>query len=481
VTRYEPTIGLEVHAQIHTRSKMFCGCPVVEDTGNLEPNTYVCPVCTAMPGVLPVVNQQAVEIAVQTGLALGCTIPPVNRFARKSYFYPDLPKGYQVSQYALPVAVDGELTFDVAGAQRTVRIRRAHLEEDAGKLYHGNGGSRVDLNRAGVPLLEIVSEPDMHSPEEARAYGEALRQILVYLEVNSGNMERGVMRFEANVSVRPSRSDEMGARHEVKNLNSFRALHDSIAHEINQQIQTLEGGGVVEQQTMGWNEVEGVTVPQRGKEFAHDYRYFPEPDIPPIEVSREEVEALRDALPELPRAKQSRFVGEYSLTDYDARVLVEDKAVADTFERVIEAGAPPKQAANWITGELFRLLKARGRSIADIKTSPEQLAELIDLVERDTINQTTAKDVLEQMVETGRAARPIVEEQGLAQMSDQAEVRSIVAQVLDRNPEQVQEYLAGKHQVIGWFIGRIMRATRGKANPQLARDLLTEQLEIRRG
>jgi len=481
VTRYEPTIGLEVHAQIHTRSKMFCGCPVVEDTGNLEPNTYVCPVCTAMPGVLPVVNQQAVEIAVQTGLALGCTIPPVNRFARKSYFYPDLPKGYQVSQYALPVAVDGELTFDVAGAQRTVRIRRAHLEEDAGKLYHRNGGSKVDLNRAGVPLLEIVSEPDMHSPEEARAYGEALRQILVYLEVNSGNMERGVMRFEANVSVRPSRSDEMGARHEVKNLNSFRALHDSIAHEINQQIQTLEGGGVVEQQTMGWNEVEGVTVPQRGKEFAHDYRYFPEPDIPPIEISREEVEALRDALPELPRAKQSRFVGEYSLTDYDARVLVEDKAVADTFERVIEAGAPPKQAANWITGELFRLLKARGRSIADIKTSPEQLAELIDLVERDTINQTTAKDVLEQMVETGRAARPIVEEQGLAQMSDQAEVRSIVTQVLDRNPEQVQEYLAGKHQVIGWFIGRIMRATRGKANPQLARDLLTEQLEIRRG
>ena len=481
MTRYEPTIGLEVHAQIHTRSKMFCGCPVVEDTGNLEPNTYVCPVCTAMPGVLPVVNQQAVEIAVQTGLALGCTIPPVNRFARKSYFYPDLPKGYQVSQYALPVAVDGELTFDVAGAQRTVRIRRAHLEEDAGKLYHRNGGSKVDLNRAGVPLLEIVSEPDMHSPEEARAYGEALRQILVYLEVNSGNMERGVMRFEANVSVRPSRSDEMGARHEVKNLNSFRALHDSIAHEINQQIQTLEGGGVVEQQTMGWNEVEGVTVPQRGKEFAHDYRYFPEPDIPPIEISREEVEALRDALPELPRAKQSRFVGEYSLTDYDARVLVEDKAVADTFERVIEAGAPPKQAANWITGELFRLLKARGRSIADIKTSPEQLAELIDLVERDTINQTTAKDVLEQMVETGRAARPIVEEQGLAQMSDQAEVRSIVAQVLDRNPEQVQEYLAGKHQVIGWFIGRIMRATRGKANPQLARDLLTEQLEIRRG
>ena len=481
MTTYEPVIGLEVHAQIHTRSKMFCGCPVVEDTGDLEPNTYVCPVCTAMPGVLPMVNRKAIDIAVQTGLALGCSIPPLNRFARKSYFYPDLPKGYQISQYALPVAVDGELVFEVDGAERTVRIRRAHLEEDAGKLYHGNGGSRVDLNRAGVPLLEIVSEPDMHSPEEARAYGEALRHILVYLGVNSGNMERGVMRFEANISVRPVSDDEMGARHEVKNLNSFRALYESIAYEIDHQIQTLEAGGVIEQQTMGWNEVEGVTVPQRGKEFAHDYRYFPEPDIPPVDISGDQVEALRRELPELPRAKRTRFVREYGLTLYDANVLVEDKAVADTFERVAEAGASPKQAANWITGELFRLMKAQDRSIVQIRISPEQLAELIDLIESNTINQSTGKDVLEQMLETGRSAPAIVDEQGLAQISDRSALKETVADVVDRNPEQVQEYLAGKHQVIGWFIGRIMRATRGKANPQLARDLITEELETRRG
>jgi len=481
VTSYEPVIGLEVHAQIHTRSKMFCGCPVVEDTGDLKPNTYVCPVCTAMPGVLPMVNRRAVEIAVQTGLALGCSIPPLNRFARKSYFYPDLPKGYQISQYALPVAVDGELTFDVEGVEQTVRIRRAHLEEDAGKLHHGNGGSRVDLNRAGVPLLEIVSEPDMHSPEEARAYGEALRQVLVYLGVNSGNMERGVMRFEANVSVRPAGSQKMGPRHEVKNLNSFRALYESIAHEIEHQIQTLEAGGVLEQQTMGWNEVDGITVPQRGKEFAHDYRYFPEPDIPPVEIMREEVAALRDALPELPRAKRARFISEYGLTDYDAQVLVEDKIVADTFERVAEAGAPPKQAANWITGELFRLLKEEGRSIDQIDTSPQQLAELINIVEHDTINQSTGKDVLEQMVRTGRSAPAIVEEQSLSQISDRSALSEVVAAVVDQNPKQAQDYLAGKHQVVGWFIGQIMRATRGKANPQLARDLLTKELETMRG
>jgi aspartyl-tRNA(Asn)/glutamyl-tRNA(Gln) amidotransferase subunit B len=321
----------------------------------------------------------------------------------------------------------------------------------------------------------------MHSPEEARAYGEALRQILVYLGVNSGNMERGVMRFEANVSVRPAGSGQMGARHEVKNLNSFRALYESIAYEIEHQIQTLEAGGVIEQQTMGWNEVDGVTVPQRGKEFAHDYRYFPEPDIPPVEITHEEVEALRDTLPELPRAKQTRFISQYGLTDYDARLLVEDRAVADTFERAVEAGAPPKQAANWITGELFRLLKDVDKAIAEIETSPEQLAELIDLVERDTINHSTAKDVLEQMVRTGRAAPLIVEEQGLAQISDQEALEGIVAEVVEQNPDQVQDYLAGKHQVIGWFIGRIMRATRGKANPQLARDLLIEELEAQRG
>lgn len=479
--RYEPVIGLEVHAQIHTASKMFCGCPVMEDTGDLEPNTYVCPVCIAMPGVLPVVNERAIEIAVQTGLALHCDIPPLNRFARKSYFYPDLPKGYQISQYALPIAVDGHLTFEVKEVERKVGIRRAHLEEDAGKLYHQDGVSKVDLNRAGVPLLEIVSEPDMRSAEEARAYGEALRDILVYLGVNSGNMERGVMRFEANISVRPAGSEEMGARHEVKNLNSFRALYDSIRYEIEHQISVLESGGQIEQQTMGWNEVEGVTVPQRGKEFAHDYRYFPEPDIPPLEISREEVAALRRQLPELPRAKQTRLIADYGLSVYDAEVLVSDRDIAEYFERVVEAGAAPKEAANWITGELFRLMKEFNRPIDSIKTSPEALAALIALVEQDTVNKSTAKDVLQEMVVSGRDPDAIVAEQGLAQISDAGQLQDVIARVLDQHPEQVEEYLSGKEQVVGWFIGRVMRATRGKANPQLARELLRNQLEARRG
>ena len=478
--QYEPVIGLEVHAQIHTRSKMFCGCPVVEDTGNLEPNAYICPVCTAMPGVLPMVNERAIEIAIHTGLALGCDIPPLNRFARKSYFYPDLPKGYQISQFALPVAVDGEVTFDANGREHRVRIRRAHLEEDAGKLYHQGEYSKVDLNRAGVPLLEIVSEPDMHSPEEARAYGEALRQILVYLGVNSGNMEHGVMRFEANVSVRPRGSEEMGARHEIKNLNSFRSLYESVAYEIEHQIRILESGGRIDQQTMGWNEEDGVTVPQRSKEFAHDYRYFPEPDIVPIEVSRDQVAELRETLPELPRDRRARFIGEYDLTAYDAELLAEEKPVADFFERVVQGGAPPKQAANWISGELFRLMKALDRSVDELATAPRDLAGLIRLVETNTINQSTAKEVLERMVTTGQSAQTIVDQQGLAQISDSAELRQIVQQVLQENPEQVEEYLQGKEQVLGWFIGRIMGATRGKANPQLARSLLQDTLEKNR-
>ena len=479
--RYESVIGLEVHAQIHTHTKMFCGCLVKEDTGDLEPNTYVCPICTAMPGVLPVVNQHAVEIAIKTGLALHCDIPPLSRFARKSYFYPDLPKGYQISQYALPLAVEGYLEIESNGQEKRIGIQRAHLEEDAGKLYHEDGVTRVDLNRAGVPLLEIVSEPDMRSAEEARAYGEALREILVYLGVNSGDMERGVMRFEANVSVRSAGSERFGARHEIKNLNSFRALYESIIYEIEHQVSVLEEGGQIEPQTMGWNEVDGVTVPQRGKEFAHDYRYFPEPDIPPLKTSREEVEALRNQLPELPKQKRARFTTQYGLSNYDATLLVEDKAVADYFERVVEAGVGAKQAANWITGEVFRLMKSADREMGISRIPAEALAELIKLVEEDTINQSTGKDVLTEMFNTGRRARDIVSERGLAQISDAAELNNIITRTVEENPEQVEEYLAGKKQVLGWFIGQVMRATRGKANPQLARELLEEQLEAKRG
>jgi len=479
--RYEPVIGLEVHAQIHTHSKMFCGCLVKEDTGDLEPNAYVCPICTAMPGVLPVVNRRAVEIAIKTGLALHCDIPPLSRFARKSYFYPDLPKGYQISQYALPLAVDGYLEIESDGEEKCIGIHRAHLEEDAGKLYHEDGVTKVDLNRAGVPLLEIVSEPDMRSAEEARAYGEALREILVYLDVNSGDMERGVMRFEANVSVRPIGSKELGARHEIKNLNSFRALYESILYEIDHQVSVLEGGGEIEPQTMGWNEVDAVTVPQRGKEFAHDYRYFPEPDISPLKTSRDQVEALRNHLPELPKEKRARFTTQYGLSNYDATLLVEERAVADYFERVVEEGVDAKQAANWITGELFRLMKTADREMGIDRVPAQALAELIRLVEEDTINQSTGKDVLVEMFNTGRRAGDIVSERGLAQISDTEALSQVVTQTLDDNPEQVEEYLTGKRQVLSWFIGQVMRATQGKANPQMARGLLEEQLEAKRG
>ena len=479
--RYEPVIGLEVHAQIHTHSKMFCGCLVKEDTGDLEPNAYVCPICTAMPGVLPVVNRRAVEIAIKTGLALHCDIPPLSRFARKSYFYPDLPKGYQISQYALPLAVDGYLEIESDGEEKCIGIHRAHLEEDAGKLYHEDGVTKVDLNRAGVPLLEIVSEPDMRSAEEARAYGEALREILVYLDVNSGDMERGVMRFEANVSVRPIGSKELGARHEIKNLNSFRALYESILYEIDHQVSVLEDGGEIEPQTMGWNEVDAVTVPQRGKEFAHDYRYFPEPDIPPLKTSRDQVEALRNQLPELPKEKRARFTTQYGLSNYDATLLVEERAVADYFERVVEEGVDAKQAANWITGELFRLMKTADREMGIDRVPAQALAELIRLVEEDTINQSTGKDVLVEMFNTGRRAGDIVSERGLAQISDTEALSQVVTQTLDDNPEQVEEYLTGKRQVLSWFIGQVMRATQGKANPQMARGLLEEQLEAKRG
>ena len=420
---YEPVIGLEVHAQIHTKSKMFCSCPVMEDTGDLEPNTYVCPICAAMPGVLPVINRQAVEIAIMTGLALNCEVPEFSRFARKSYFYPDLPKGYQISQYNPvfpPLTMNGYLEIETEDGKKRIGVNRAHLEEDTGKLYHvGAGVSHVDLNRAGVPLLEIVSEPDMRSVEEAIAYATNLYAILVYLGVNAGDMEKGMVRFEANISVRPVGTDQMNPRHEIKNLNSFRALARSTAYEIEDQISTMEAGGTVVQQTMGWDEARNITVPQRSKEYADDYRYFPEPDLPILGISREWVEELRAQLPELPDAKQARFIDEYALTEYDANLLVEDRAVAGYYEAVVASGeVAPKVVANWVTGALFGLMNESNRKIGEIQVSPEALAELIGLVEDSTINTNTGKEVLGEMFASGRGAREIVEERGLAQISD---------------------------------------------------------------
>jgi aspartyl-tRNA(Asn)/glutamyl-tRNA(Gln) amidotransferase subunit B len=481
MTEYEAVIGLEVHAQVHTSSKMFCPCPVVDDTGDIEPNTSVCPVCTAMPGVLPVINRRAIELAVMTGLALNCEIPPVSRFARKSYFYPDLPKGYQISQYALPLCVDGYLDIETTDGIRRIGITRAHMEEDTGKLYHVGGTTLVDFNRAGVPLLEIVSEPGMRSVEEVRAYARKLHSIIVYVGVNAGDMEKGVMRFEANVSVRPKGSPELNPRHEIKNLNSFRALTRSVTFEIADQIATLGQGGTVTQQTMGWDEARGVTVPQRSKEQAHDYRYFPEPDLPPLEMSREYVETLRSSVPELPDAKRARLVSEYGLSDYDVSLLVADKAVADYFETAIESGkATPKTISNWITGELFRLMKESDKSITAVAVPPEDLVSLIELVRDGTVSQSTAKDVLSEMFATGRTASDIVSDRGLKQVSDADTLSVLIDQVVTENPEQVAAYLEGKEQLVGWLIGQVMKATQGQANPQVVRTLLRERLESRK-
>jgi aspartyl-tRNA(Asn)/glutamyl-tRNA(Gln) amidotransferase subunit B len=460
---------------------MYCDCPVVEDVGDLDPNTYTCPVCLALPGTLPVVNRRAVEYGMMTALALNCTIQPVNVFSRKSYFYPDLPKGYQISQYDLPLSRDGHLEIETETGAKRIGVTRVHLEEDTAKLHHLRGGALVDYNRAGVPLLEIVSEPDMRSVEDVKAYATALRDILIYLGVNSGDMEKGVMRFEANVSIRPEGSDELGTRTEIKNLNSFRALTRGVAYEIERQIEVVEAGGAIAQQTLGWDESEEYTYPQRSKEYAHDYRYFPEPDIPPLEISEAWIEDVRAEIPELPLAKKRRLVEIYGIRPYDANLLVEKRAVADYFEEAAqlaqERDLDPQDVVNWLTGELFRLMNETGAAIDEIKVTPEHLAALVDLRQKDIVNTTAAKQVLEEIFESGEEPQAVVDRLGLAQISDTDALSTVVAKVIEENPKQVGQYLDGKHAVIGWFIGQVMKATRGKANPQEARTLLQKQLE----
>jgi len=428
-------------------------------------------------------------MTILTGLALNCEINPIAAFARKNYFYPDLPKGYQISQLALPFGVNGYLEIETESGVRRIGINNVHLEEDTGKLYHVDGGvSLVDFNRAGVPLIEIVSEPDMHSVEEVRAYATRLHSILVYLGVNSGDMEKGVMRFEASVSVRPAGSDALNPRHEIKNLNSFRALTRATTYEIGRQIEILETGGRVTQQTVGWNEAREQTYVQRSKEYAEDYRYFPEPDLPPLEIGREWVEELQAQLPELPDAKRRRFIADYGLSEYDTGVLVADRDVADYYEAAVAAAAGAadprtvsRTVANWITGALFRLMKETRAEIGAVRVSPRALAELIGLVEDGVITPGTGKEVLAEMFVSGRSGRRIVEERGLAQISDAAALERIVAQVLEENPRQVGQYLDGKVQLLGWLMGQVMKATQGKANPQVVRQLLQTRLEARRG
>lgn len=472
---YEAIIGMEVHAELLTQSKMFCRCSA--NFFGAEPNTLTCPVCTGMPGVLPVINQKAVEYAIMAALALNCEIAQDSVFSRKNYFYPDLPKAYQISMYDLPLSRNGWLEIEVDGHSKRIGIERVHLEEDTAKLLHIGGYSLVDFNRSGVPLIEIVSRPDMRSADEAYAYLTKLRQILRYLGVSSGDMEKGAMRCEANVSLRPVGSTEYGTKVEVKNLNSFRSVKLALDYEIQRQSRILDGGGRIEQVTMGWDESRGMTVVQRSKEYAHDYRYFPEPDLPPLSISQEWVEGIKSRLPELPEARRGRFMAEYGLSAYDASVLTADKAIADYFEACVKAYPQAKTVSNWITGELFRLLKETETPVEEVKVTPAALAELLTLVEKGVINQNTAKTVLEEMFRSGRAAAEIVAEKGLAQISDADELGRVIDEVIAAHPGEVAEYRAGKEPLLGWFVGQVMKATRGKANPQLVTSLLKEKLQ----
>ncbi|RPJ50701.1 MAG: Asp-tRNA(Asn)/Glu-tRNA(Gln) amidotransferase subunit GatB [Chloroflexi bacterium] len=513
---FEAVIGLEVHAELSTKSKMFCSCPVVDST-QAEPNVAVCPVCGGMPGVLPVINEQAVAYGIKVALALECQVANTSIFARKNYFYPDLPKGYQISQYEYPLAEHGRLRIQTSQSERDIRIRRVHLEEDTGKLTHvdprpgevaaqgnqadpadiGNvagsgakseGYSLVDLNRAGVPLLEIVSEPDMHTLEEVRAYSEGLRAILRYLGVNSGDMEKGVIRFEANVSVRPAGSQVLGTRVEIKNLNSFRALERATAYQIEQQIAQIQAGKAIAQETLGWDDARAVTYSQRSKEEAHDYRYFPEPDLPPLVVEQDWIERIAATLPELPFARARRFMQQYELSLADANLLASDRLVADYFEATAtfacadnrgDGAVPPRMVANWITGEIFSWLNLSGHTIQEVRVPPAGLAELLRLAKRD-INLNTAKNVLSEMLETGKTAPQIIQERGLKQISDAGFIAGLVQTVLQDHPQELASYLAGKETLSNWFYGQVMRAAKGQANPPVLRSELERQLAERK-
>ena len=478
---YTADIGLEVHAELQTQSKMFCGCPVLDST-RAEPNTAVCPVCAGMPGSLPVVNGQAVAFGLRVALALDCEINAISQFARKNYFYPDLPKGYQISQYEYPLAEHGLLPVLAEDGWMDIRIRRVHLEEDTGKLTHihneDEAYSLVDLNRAGIPLLEIVSEPDMHSLDQMLAYTRTLRMVLQYLGVNSGDLEKGVIRFEANVSVRPEGSDELGTRTEIKNLNSFRAMTAAVAYELDRQTALLDAGGKVAQETLGWDEAAEATVSQRSKEEAHDYRYFPEPDLPPLVISPEQIATAKASLPERPDRKFRRFQRELGLDAYQAEVLTDDRLIAEFYEATLQAMSSPDAAlaANWVTGELFGLLNASGAAIDDLQIEPAGLAGLLDLLMAGRVNNATAKTVLGRMVSTGQSAAAIIEKEGLAQVSDREAIAAVVQQVLAAHPEEVRAYRTGKVALRQWFFGQVMRQMRGQANPGIVQELLKDYL-----
>ena len=494
--KYEPVIGLEIHGELLTNSKMFCGCSA--DYGSApEPNTNICPTCTGLPGAMPVVNKKATELAALVGLALNCSVNKHNTFARKNYYYPDLPKGYQISQYELPICEKGWLDVDSPSSPALlplgegsplslrervrVRVRRVHIEEDTAKLSHEKNYALVDFNRAGVPLLEIVSEPDMRTVEEALDYATKVRAILRYLGVNSGDMEKGVLRFEANISVRPVGRDEFRTRTEIKNLNSFRALTRASAYEIERQIKVYESGGTVIQETLGWDDVRGVTVSQRGKEEAHDYRYFPEPDLPPLQLSDAWIESIRTQLPELPEAKTKRFIEQFELKPQEARLLTSEKALADYFESVVlNSKSSARTVHSWIAGEFMRYLNDSGVTIDAVTLAPESFAQLIDMVTDKTIGGNSAKIVFNEMLQTGGDPVQIVKEKRLAQVSDESFIQEVVTKVINDNPAEVEKYLAGKETLLQWFMGQVARATKGKADPNVTKELLVKALGERK-
>jgi aspartyl-tRNA(Asn)/glutamyl-tRNA(Gln) amidotransferase subunit B len=477
--RYEPVIGLEVHVQLLTNTKLFCSC---RNRFGDEPNTNVCPVCLGLPGALPVLSKQAVTLAIRAALATHSTVHETSIFARKNYFYPDLPKGYQISQYERPLATRGHVEIPAEGGFRQVRLARIHMEEDAGKLLHegfpwSSEKSGVDFNRSGIPLIEIVSEPDMRTSEEAHEYLTALKAVLLYAQVSDCNMEEGSLRCDANVSVRPRGTDAYGTRAEIKNLNSFRNVARAIDHEVLRQAAIVESGGKVLQETRLWNADRGETASMRSKEEAHDYRYFPEPDLPPLVVTTAWIEEVRRALPELPADKRRRFVAEYGLPDYDAGVLTLFRELADYYEAVAKASGNPKAASNWVMTEVMRKLKEDDRPLASCPVPPARLAELVALIDQGTITGKIAKDVFEKMWTSGEPARVIVEREGLTQVSDEGAIEAAVREVIGSAPDQVATYRKGKTGTLGWFVGQVMKKTGGRANPQVVNALLKKHLD----
>ncbi|MEE8125596.1 MAG: Asp-tRNA(Asn)/Glu-tRNA(Gln) amidotransferase subunit GatB [Nitrospirales bacterium] len=473
---YEVVIGVEVHAQLQTKTKLFCGCPT---SFGLPPNTQVCPTCLGMPGSLPVLNQRAVEMAVRTGLALNCDIPLTNRFSRKNYFYPDLPKGYQISQYDLPICGRGWLDIIVNGQSKRVRISRAHLEEDAGKNIHDERteGSHVDLNRAGTPLLEIVTEPDLHSPDEVDAYLKTLRELLVYLDVCDGNMEQGSFRCEPNVSLRPQGQEALGTKVELKNINSFRFAKEALEYEIVRQGEVLAEGGTIYQETRLWDVPKGKTAVMRSKEAAHDYRYFPDPDLLPVKVDAEWMEALRCTIPELPAARLQRLVKQYGLSDSEAKILIDSKGLADYFESCVREFPHPKTVCNWVMGELLRELNTSGTAPEASPVSPDRMVKLLQLVEAGTVSLKAARDLFPELYASNTDPEQLINEKGLIQISDEGSLGQIIEEVLAKHSAQVDQYRAGKETVLGFLVGQVMKVSQGKANPSKVNTLLKRTLK----